>query len=76
MTLSELQRTKSGKFSLDDIDNKIISIKDALDYKKIEINDPVLLKKIINGNKIILNEKDEYIILLNNNKELGIYKKL
>ncbi len=83
MTMQDLKRTKSGKFKIEDatlVDEnyKNIKIKDALDIKKIKIDNPGLLKKIINGNSIELkNENSNYILLLDSNeKELAIYKKV
>ena len=76
MTMKELKRTKSGKFSLDMINNEIIPIKDALDYEKIIIKDNNLLKRVINGNYIILNSESNNVILLDSKeKELAIYTK-
>ena len=77
MTMKELRRTKSGKFKIDDINSNIISIKDALDFKIVTITDLDLLKKVINGNEIYLNDIDfPYITIVNQEgKELAIYKK-
>ena len=77
MTMKDLRRIKSGKFRIEDINNEIISIKDALDYKLISIDDSILLKKVLNGNEIELeNEESEYLTMVNKEgKELAIYKK-
>lgn len=77
MTMKELRRTKSGKFKINDINSKIIAIKDALDFKIITITDSDLLKRVINGNEIYLNDIDfPYITIVNQKgKELAIYKK-
>ena len=77
MTMKELRRTKSGKFKINDINSKIIAIKDALDFKIITITDSDLLKRVINGNEIYLNDIDfPYITIVNQEgKELAIYKK-
>ena len=79
-TMKNLVRTKSGKFSLEDSftieeNYSFIQIKDALDYKKIVIDDEILLKKVMNGNILELPfEKDEFLLFLNSdNQELAIY---
>lgn len=77
MTMKELRRTKSGKFKIEDVNSNVISIRDALDFEIIEIADLNLLKRVLNGNEIILDEIDyPYITLVNKEgKELAIYKK-
>lgn len=81
MTMKELIRTKSGKFSLTDSyeisdDFKIIPIFEALDYPVIKITNEILLKKIKNGNKINLDCSYDTITLIDNlNNTLAIYKK-
>ena len=77
MTMKELRRTKSGKFKIEDVNSNIISIKDALDFKIVTITNMDLLKRILNGNEIVLNDIDyPYITLVNKEgKELAIYKK-
>lgn len=81
MTMKELIRTKSGKFSLTDSYNisddfKIIPIYKALDYPVIKITDENLLKKIKNGNKINLDCSYDVITLIDNlDNTLAIYKK-
>ena len=81
MTMKELIRTKSGKFSLTDSYNisddfKIIPIFEALDYPVIKITNEILLKKIKNGNKIKLDCSYDTITLIDNlNNTLAIYKK-
>ena len=77
MTMKDLRRIKSGKFRIEDINNKIISIKESLDYKIISIDDSILLKKVLNGNEIELeDEESEYLTMVNKEgKELAIYKK-
>lgn len=81
-TMNSLIRTKSGKFQLenslkieDNLEN-MISLKDALDFKTIEIMDSCLLKKVENGNQVVLdNVNDLYIIFLHHGIDLAIYKK-
>lgn len=82
MTMKELVRTKCGNFKLSDStlvtdDYKYISLKDSLNFKVIEVTDEEMLKKIKNGNKIILNnENEDYITLIDSsNNTLAIYKK-
>ena len=81
--MEELNRTKQGKFSiensytLEDIKNnnyKLISMEEALDLPKVEITSNELLKKVINGNK--LNNIYNYpeFIFIYNNDVLDIYK--
>ena len=76
MTMKELRRSRCGKFKLKDINFQIISIKDALDYKIIILNDSDLLKKVKNGNEIELDLENDYITIVDNmGNELAIYKK-
>lgn len=80
MTMKELKRTKSGKFLLENsnlvTDNyNYITIDKALDFKIIDINDDILLKKVKNGNKINLPYDDLFLTLKNQDKVLAIYKK-
>ncbi len=83
MTMQELIRTKSGKFMLADSyklesDFKVISIKEALDIKTYTIEDESLLKKVKNGNQIMLPSIDlnEILLLDKEGVELAIYKKI
>ncbi len=78
MTMKDLIRIKSGKFVLDQVsNNKLISIKDALDYKIIKILNEAELKKVRNGNNIELNNVDDNRVILvdGDGKELAIYEK-
>ena len=83
--VSDLRRTKSGKFSvndscsLDDIKNnkfKIINMIDLIDLEKININE-LTYNKIINGKMLKKDEvnhpKDLEIALIYNNKLVAIY---
>ena len=80
MTMEDLKRTRSGKFLLENsnliTDNyNYITIDKALDFKIIDINDDILLKKVKNGNKINLPYDDLFLTLKNQDKVLAIYKK-
>ncbi len=73
-TMKDLIRTKSGKFKIEDCnEDKIISIKEALDIKSYNVKHE-LLKKIKNGNKIVFPSSDKYILFLDNDKEIAIYE--
>lgn len=80
MTMEELKRTRVGSFYLEDasdIDNlKIIPIMDALNIKKIEVDDETLLKKIQNGAKIKNNYSEDLIMFTKNSRVLAIYQKI
>lgn len=82
MTMMDLRRTKVGKYDinnskkLEDIsESDIIPIKDAINMKKINVTDELLLKKIKNGMKLENNYDDDYIMFIHDNKALAIYKK-
>lgn len=83
-TMSDLIRTKQGKFelencySLDDIKQgnyKLLSMNEVLEIPKIEIKDEVLYNKIKNGNKIENIYKKEKIAFISNDEILAIYIK-
>ena len=78
--MSNLRRTKQGKFSietaftLDNLNkNNIIPIKHILDIKQVELTSDIE-KKVLNGVKInnIYNENE--ILFIKNNKEIALYK--
>lgn len=77
MTMEELRRTRVGNFSIDnvcDIDNlKVISIMDALDMPKIEVDD-YLYKKVSNGVKIENSYNSDYVLFIKDNNPVAIYK--
>lgn len=83
MTMKELERTKQGKFdiencfNIEDIKNNnfnFLNIEDVLDYKIINIDNNLLLNKIKNG-ALIENIYDEkYIMFKHENKIISIYK--
>ena len=78
MTMEELERTRIGKFKLEDaqtIDNlKIIPILDVLDIDKLIIDNDDLYKKIKNGVKIKNIYNKEKILFIKDNIPLAIYK--
>ena len=80
--MSELNRTKQGKFLIEDSykieeiedgNYKLLSILDVLDLKKIEIPDN-LLNKIKNGNKIENIYEEDEILFVKDNLPIGIYE--
>lgn len=85
-TMGDLTRVKSGKFSINDakkiseisIDNlDLISLTDAIDFPKVEITDPNMLKKIVNGmslNNISFPLMNNFIAFTYQNKLLAIYE--
>ena len=78
MTMEELERTRIGKFKLEDaqtIDNlKIIPILDVLDIDKLIIDNDGLYKKIKNGVQIKNIYNKEKILFIKDNIPLAIYK--
>lgn len=77
MTMEELKRTRVGDYYLEnanDIDNiKIVPIIDAIDIKKIEV-DEVLLKKISNGVRIDNIYNTDIIMFTYQDRPISIYK--
>ena len=77
MSMEELRRTRVGKYKIEDassIDNlKVIPIIDALDIKKVEIND-VLYKKISNGVAIKNTFDAKEIMFIKGKQVVAIYK--
>ena len=82
-TMSDLKRTRQGKFLLDNAFNldevneniTLISIRDALDIPIKEVSNQDY-KKIINGSSINnnYNVKDK-VLFVNNNRDIAIYEK-
>ena len=79
-TMSDLVRTKQGKFSIkdaytiEDISNnnyKSLDLKDVLNLQEIEL-DNSLYKKVINGNVLYLNYNG-YILFKENNTDIALY---
>ena len=78
-TMSNLKRTKQGKFLLEDSidikdisEDKIIPIEQVLDIPTIEVDD-FLYNKIKNGNKLENRYNYPKIVFTYNNKLIGIY---
>ena len=78
MTMEELKRTRVGEYLLENansIDNlKIIPIMDAVNIKKIEV-DEILLKKISNGVRINNTYNEDMVMFTYKNKPVSIYVK-
>lgn len=81
MTLEELTRTKidslllKDAYTLEDIKNnnfKLLKINDLLNYKEVELSG-YLESKVLNGNKIKLNEKEDNILFIKDTKEIAVY---
>ena len=81
MTLEELTRTKvdnlliENSYTLEDIKNnnfKLLKINDLLNYKEVELSEK-LEAKILNGNKIKLNEKEDNVLFIKDTKEIAVY---
>ena len=82
MTMSDLRREIVGDYSIEQAKkleeittNDIIPIKDSIKMKQVIIDDEVLLKKISNGNKLEDVYNEDYIMFINNDKCIAIYKK-
>ena len=82
-TMSKLERTKQGIFSindsytLDDIEKgnyKYLKLQDVFDYPVISLNEEEYFK-VKNGNQIKLDCIQSKVVLVYNNKEIAIYQK-
>ena len=81
MTMLDLKREIVGDFNIDNAKNledinesDIIPIKDAVNMKKVIVNDELLLKKINNGVKLENIYDSNYVMFINNDKCIAIYK--
>lgn len=84
--LVELRRLSIGNISVKDANSfddlkegniKTISITDAIPFKKLFILDPKILRRVYNGQDIILkNEDEDKIIIVDNEKATAIYEKI
>ena len=72
--MTDLRRTRLGKFTLDDCSRGLISIKDVLDIPVIEI-DKEIEKKVLNGAKIDNIYSSDKILFVKDNIEIAIYEK-
>ena len=81
MTLEELTRTKvdnlliENSYTLEDIKNnnfKLLKINDLLNYKEVELG-RALEDKVLNGNKIKLDEKEDNILFIKEKEEIAVY---
>lgn len=83
--LNQLRRISIGginvnsAISYEDLENEnveLIPIKDALVYKKLVISDASILKRVYNGQDVILkNETEDKLIIIDNDKEIAIYER-
>ena len=81
MAMIDLKREIVGEFNISDAKNleditsdDIIPIKDIFNMKKIIVDDPILLKKINNGVKLENTYDSDYVMFINNDKCIAIYK--
>ena len=75
MTMEELRRTRIGKYKIENASNsniRIIPISEALEIKKIELDDN-LYKKIFNGVRINNIYNSDKVLFIKNNKAIAIY---
>ena len=72
--MTDLRRTRLGKFTLNDCNKGLISIKDVLDIPVIEI-DKEIEKKVLNGAKIDNIYNSDKILFVKDNIEIAIYEK-
>lgn len=85
-TMGDLIRLKSGKFNLEEsikledlsLENlKLISMLDAIDYQKFEINNPSILKRIVNGMNVSINHilrEGKLVAFTYNDELIAIYE--
>ena len=78
--MTDLRRTKQGKFSIQDcinIDsvelNSLIGIIDILDCKKVELTNDIE-KKVLNGNKLKNIYNVNEVLFVNKNKAIALYE--
>ena len=78
--MTDLRRTKQGKFSIDncisisDVDSsKLISITDVLNCKKVQITDNVE-KKVLNGCRLKNLFDADKVLFVNGNKAIALYE--
>ena len=83
ITMSELRRTKQGKFNIEDcytieeVENnnfKFLNIKEVLDYPIYNISDELILKQIKNGALIKNEYNSEFVMFSYKEEVIAIYK--
>ena len=72
--MTDLRRTRLGKFTLDDCNKGLIRISDVLDIPVIEV-DSSIEKKVLNGAKINNIYNSDKVLFIKDNTEIGIYIK-
>lgn len=81
-TMKSLIRTKQGAFdikdccSVEDVElgnYKSLHLKEVFDYKRIDLSENDYLK-VINGNKLEIDESDQKVILYYKDEEVAIYE--
>lgn len=82
-SMSYLRRTKQGSFTLNDaytleqIENeeyKLLKCSDIFPYPQYNLNEEEYLK-VKNGNKLNLNKRDNFLLMMYQEKEIAIYEK-
>ena len=72
--MTDLRRTRLGKFTLDDCNRGLISIKDVVDYPIVELTSDIE-KKVLNGAKIDDIYNSDRVLFVKDNIEIAIYEK-
>lgn len=78
-TMNSLIRTKQGNFLLENAqsledDYKLLKITDVLNIEKYILSEEEY-QKVINGNSLILNSKEDILLLIYKTEEIAIYNK-
>lgn len=79
--MTDLRRIRQGKFKIEDSitleklsENKLVSIIDVLDYKKIELTKKIE-KQVLNGAIIDNNYNSDEVLFISNKEVIALYKK-
>ena len=72
--MTDLRRTRLGKFTLEDCNKGLISIKDVVNYPIVELTSDIE-KKVLNGAKISNIYNSDKVLFVSGNTEIGIYIK-
>ena len=76
--MTDLRRTRVGDFKIEDAKDisidSLISIKDILNCKKIELT-PDIEKKVLNGALIDNIYNADEVLFIKNNTEIALYRK-